>query len=225
MDNEHEEEEEEEEINLTNGQRASSLDSLDQTDLISTTSESLRFISGYHKWINTDDRIRVDKPIDYDHQNSNQTDIMLSNDDHNSIQQNTLSANDIDIIFKTHSENEEDEDNYENSLSHMDISLNHFDIQNQNNNDRLEQPFRDEKFSSILSNIYQTDKINRNSQTLEIEMDNGDNNSEKANEYSQHRNNHEESYRRNRQTNGASNNNNRDDGNRSNPNRNNNNSR
>ncbi|CAF2103321.1 unnamed protein product [Rotaria magnacalcarata] len=223
MDNEHEEEEEE--INLTNGQRASSLDSLDQTDLISTTSESLRFISGYHKWINTDDRIRVDKPIDYDHQNSNQTDIMLSNDDHNSIQQNTLSANDIDIIFKTHSENEEDEDNYENSLSHMDISLNHFDIQNQNNNDRLEQPFRDEKFSSILSNIYQTDKINRNSQTLEIEMDNGDNNSENANEYSQHRNNHEESYRRNRQTNGASNNNNRDDGNRSNPNRNNNNSR
>ncbi|CAF4960394.1 unnamed protein product, partial [Rotaria socialis] len=58
---------------------------------------------------------------------------MLSTDDHNSIQQNTLSANDIDIMFKTHSENEEDEDNYENSLSHMDISLNHFDVQNQNN--------------------------------------------------------------------------------------------
>ncbi|CAF5006822.1 unnamed protein product, partial [Rotaria socialis] len=135
----------------------------------------------------------------------------------------------IDIMFKTHSENEEDEDNYENSLSHMDISLNHFDVQNQNNDGRLEQSFRDETFSSILSNVYQTDKLNLNSQTLEIEMDNGDNNSEKTNEYSQHRNNHDESYRRNRQANGASNNdnntNNSDDGNRSNPNRNNNNSR
>lgn len=206
--------------------RASSIDSLEQTDLLSTPSESLRFINGHHKWVNIRDENRVDKTIDYDHQNTSQKDFMFTNDDHNSIQ-NTLSTNDIDIILKTHSENEEDEFNYENSLSHMDTSLNNFDVQHQNTADQMEHVFRDKKSSSILSSIYRAEKINRNPQTLEIEMDNGDTNSEKTNGYSQHRNNNNNdgSYRRNRQTNGSSNNNNSDGGNGSNPNRNNNNSR
>ncbi|CAF0885596.1 unnamed protein product [Rotaria sordida] len=225
MDNEHDDDEE---INLTNGLHASSIDSFEQYDIIPTTaSESLRFISGYHKWMNTNDKTTVDKINDYHHGNNNQIDFMVTNDDNNSIQQNTLSINDMDIILKNHSESEEEEEeDNEYSLSHMDISLDHFDVEHQINNDQLQQPIRNESFSSILSNISQTEKMNQNLETLEMDMENGDCNRKRTNGYSQHRNNNndDESYKRNNhQMNGSSNNNN--NGNGTNPNRNNNNSR
>lgn len=207
-----------------NVQRASSVDSLEQTDFVSTAAnESLRFISGYHKWININDKIRVDKIID-NHHNNHQIDFIIDNDD-NSNQQKTLLTNDIEIIIQTKSVNEEEEeDNDENNLSHMDISLNHFDVQLQVDNGQLQQVIR----YGVFSSIYQTDKINlfkinQSSQTSEMDMDNGDRHNGKTNGYSQHRNNKDESHRRNRRMNGSSNN--HGNGNGSNPNRNNNNAR
>ena len=180
-------------------QRSTSVDSLEQTDLTSTICESLHYVSGYHKWINTDDKIRVENY--HHHENTkNQIDFLINTDDENSIQQKTLSTN--------KSENEEEENNDDNSLSHMDISLNHFDVQLQVNNGQLEQATRYGVFSSILSNSDQPEKvfsfkINHSSQTPEMDMENGNHSNGRTNGYHQHRQNNDESHRRNRQMNGS----------------------
>lgn len=188
-------------------QHSSSIDSLEQHN------ETLHFISGCHKWIKSNDHIRVE--------NSH-----FFNDNNDLIYQKNFS-----IINKNKYEIEDDED-ISNS-SRTDSSLNHFDVQLQVNNGQLQRAIRYEVFSTLLSNDINKFKINQSSQTIEPEMD-MDNSDRKrngnSNGYSQqynNGNNNDGSYQRNRQTNGSSgfSGGGNADGNGSNPNRNNNNSR
>jgi hypothetical protein len=174
-------------------QRVSSIDSLEQTD-----GENLHFISGYHQWINTNENHRVEKLIDDHHP------INLTEDDDRSIELKTLSTNDTEKIYLRNKFSNEEED--EHSLSHMDIS---FDIQFQINHGQI-QPSNN--FSSNLDQISLL-KTNLCSYAPEMDMENGENHTERSNGYSRNNNNEKPERTTRRQTNGA------------NPNRNNNNSR
>lgn len=153
----------------------------------------------------------------------------MLNDNEDSIDQATYS-----IVNKNQADIDED-DNLT-SLSQMDVSLNHFDAQAQVNDGQLEQVVRYGVFSSLLTkdtNVIQTDK---DSQTIEPEVDmdswDGDRN---YNNYSRQSNgnsynNNDGSYQRSRRSNGfsdggAGGGSGNADGNGSNPNRNNNNGR
>ncbi|CAF1425246.1 unnamed protein product [Adineta steineri] len=252
MDNEREDDDE---MNITNVDRASSIDSLEQYDFVSTTtttttSDSLQLISGCHKWTHTNGNIRVEKAIDSYNQNNNHNQIEFiinhnDNDDehdNNTIQQKISSTNinnnnNIQIVLKNdyqdeEEEEEEEEDNDEYELTHMDISLNHFDVQLQVNNGQLQEAIRYGVFSSVLANDYESEKIslfkiNQHSQTMEMDMENGDSYNGRTNGYSHHSNNNtnnnDESYRRNNRSNDSPDS--YENGNGANPNRNNNNSR
>ena len=135
----------------------------------------------------------------------------------------------VSLINKNTYETENSDDDISIS-NHLDLSLNHFDVQLQVNNGQLEQAIRYGVFSSSQFNDLNIFKINQYSQTIEPEMDMDDRDGKRSgnfNSYSQsyYRNNDDGSYRRNRQTNGSSGNNGGSsaDGNGSNPNRNNNN--
>ncbi|CAF0899795.1 unnamed protein product [Adineta ricciae] len=217
------------EMNVLNVERTSSIDSLEQFDLISNSNESLQIIGGSHKWFNRNDNLRVEKFVDNYHPMNF---FVQTSDDSDSMVRKVLSTNDIEIIFKTEFETEEEDNNEESSLSHMDISLSHFDVQLQVTHGQLQPAVRYGVFSSILNpdNSYITSKIslfktNQSSQTTDMDMDNDENHHGKTNGYSQNRNynDNDESDRRNRRTNSSSNNN--GNGNGANPNRNNNNSR
>jgi hypothetical protein len=151
--------------------------------------------------MNTNESIHVDKLIDH------QIDFLVNNnnDEDYSIEQKPLSTNNPNQFS-----NEEEEE--ELSLSQMDISLTHFDVQLQVNQGQLQQAVRYGVFSSDLEKI-NLFKTNQSSQTTEMDMENGNHHKEKNNGYSQYRNNNnkEESMRNNRGS--------------ANPNRNNNNSR
>ncbi|UJR27996.1 hypothetical protein I4U23_009254 [Adineta vaga] len=214
------EREEDDEMNIPNIERASSIDSLEQFDLISSPNESLQLISGSHKWLNRNDNLRVDKFIDSYHP----IDFLIHSSDDN------------DSMYR-----KEENDSDESNLSHMDVSLNHFDVQLQVNHGHLQPATRYGVFSSILNNNYSIEKIslfktNQSSQTNEMDMDNDENHYGTTNGYTQHRNDNnnnnnnnddDESHRRYRRTNGSPNNHENGNGNENggNPNRNNNNSR
>ncbi|CAF3701794.1 unnamed protein product, partial [Rotaria sordida] len=191
MDNEREEDDE---IDLTVIQRTSSMDSLEQNE---SNNQNLRFVSGCHKWINTNNNnnnIRVEKSY------------IINNDNENLIDEKKFSI----INNKNKIENKDDE-NICNS-NQMDLALNHFDIQLQVNNGQLEQATRYGVFSSLLSKDLNLVKIDQYSQTIEPEMDvdtrNGNNNhySKQYNGNSNNNttNNNNGSYQRNYQTNGSS---------------------
>ncbi|CAF3415302.1 unnamed protein product [Rotaria sp. Silwood1] len=213
MDNEREEADE---IDLTIIQRTSSIDSLEQNE---SNIQNLRFISGCHKWINTNNNnnIRVEKSY------------MINNDTDDSIHDKTF------LIMNKNKNDIEDDANTCNT-NQMDVSLNHFDVQLQVNNGQHEQATRYGVFSSLLSKDLNLIKIDQYSQTIEPEMDMDDRNGNNNNNYyskqyngnnstNNNNNNDDGSYRRNHQTNGSSGNggNGNADGNGSNPNRNNNN--
>ncbi|CAF2412476.1 unnamed protein product [Rotaria sp. Silwood2] len=210
------EREEDDEIDLTIIQHTSSMDSLEQNE---SNIQNLRFISGCHKWINTNNNnnIRVEKSY------------MINNDNENLIHEKTFSINNKNI------NDIEDDENTCNS-NQTDLSLNHFDVQLQVTNGQLEQATRYGVFSSLLSKDLSLVKLDQYSQTIEPEMDmdnrdgnnnyytkqyngNGNENGNTNNNYNN--NNNDGSYRRNQQTNGSSGNG--GNGNGSNPNRNNNN--
>lgn len=162
---------------------ASSIDSLEQSE---SNFENLRFISGHHKWVNSNNNIRVENSSNFN----------------DAIYPKTFS-----IVHKNKYEIEEDED-----LSHSsrtNVSLNHFDVQLQVNNGQLQQIIRYGVFSSILPNDINTFKINQSSQTIEPEMDmeggngrrNGSSNFSSQQSNGNQNNNNDGGYRRNRQTN------------------------
>ena len=175
------------------------MDSLEQTD---SNRSSLLFVSGCRKWINTNDRIRVENTPTF----------------HESIDRQT-SSNPTKLSLDI----EEDEE-----ISSYSSSLNHFDVQLQVNNGQPQQAIRYEVFSSITPNEMNTFKTNQSSQTIEPEMDMDDNNDHRrsgnSREYQENQDDrHNGGHRRNQQSNGSSGSGGSADGNGSNPNRNNNN--
>ena len=184
-------------------QRASSIDSLEQSE---SHVENLRFISGCHKWINSNERIRVENSY-------------LFND--------SIHPDETFSIIQNKSLVETDDED-----SQTEFSLNHFDVQMQVNNGQLQQVIRYGVFSKRLPMDMNTFKSHQSSQTVqpEMDMDGGDNRRNgRSNNYSQQQNNSNgegEGYRRNQQSNGSSGNSGDSaDGDGSNPNRNNNNSK
>ncbi|CAF0923296.1 unnamed protein product [Adineta steineri] len=209
------ERDEDDEIDLTCVQRVTSNDSLEHNE---SNISNLRLISGYHKWTNINDNIRVEK----------------SNDNNNILNNNEelLNQNTSSIINKNIKYDIEDNTN----SSGIDLSLNHFDLQLQVNNGQLQQAIRYEVFSSISLKDLDILKLDQYSQTIEPEVDMEHGNERRNGNhkgYSQqyngnnNNNNNDNNNRRNRQTNGSSGNGGSGsaDGNGSNPNRNNNNSR
>lgn len=182
--------------------------------------KTLRCISSGHKWVNSND------------QNARVENARLFNDSDESIYQKNFS-----IIKRAKPDIEEDETIE--MLNQLDLSLNHYDVQLQVKNGKMEQAIRYGVFTSSSSSLslssssVNTFRINQYSQTIEPEMDmdgrngnyNGNsrqyngNNNNNNNSYNNNNNNDDGSYRRNRQSNGSSGNGN---GNGSNPNRNNN---
>jgi hypothetical protein len=228
----------------------SSMDSLEHADLISSTSDSLRCIIGFHNWMTTDDKIRVNNAIDY-HRTSEH--VMRSietckqhyddddNDTSDSLEHRTCSISDSLRINSINISNEEKIDDDELNSNHMDVSLTHFDVQLQVNHGQLEQATRYGVFSSSLCQTNLINKINRfqinhATQTLnmntDIDMDmntnmNNDDQQQrqKSNGYSKSNNGdaRDESFSRNHRRNNSSDNNNNE--NNSNHNRNNSNSK
>lgn len=133
--------------------RVSSVDSLEPTD-----GENLRFISGYHKWINTNSSVRVD--------NDRPVEIVSISDDDRSIVLKTLSTTNTEKIFVRHpltNEEEEEEEDY--SLTQMDISANQFEFDHR----------------SIHYEIFSSDFEKK---STEMEVDNGENQSDETNQQS-----------------------------------------
>ena len=123
-------------------------------------SDSLRFATGYRQWLSNDDKLRVDKlHDDSGHQRREQVTRLVRHDDEDSLQQKTLSTSDLAIITKTRSESEEEIDNDEYSLSHMDVSFNQVDLQLHMNHDQTPLTSRYQGFSSTLGYFYQTAKL------------------------------------------------------------------
>ena len=226
-------------------QRVSSVDSLDQTDLISSMSDSLRCLTSYHQWIHNDEKIRVEKVlVTDDHHRHMQMDSLASQDknddeDEDSFHPKTFSISDFICLKKakifttTNTEQEEEEEEEEidhdpDSLAPMDISYTHFNVQLQVNHGQLERATRSGIFSSSFFNPNLPKKINRfktnqSSQTMPMEYDGHEGNGN-SNGYSSTKNGHtrdDGSSRRDRQQHNHSSGN----SNGSNPNRNNNNSR
>lgn len=182
------------------------MDSLEQTD---SNRSALRFVSGCRKWINSNDRIRVENTPTF----------------HESIDRSTSSH---PTKFVPLDMDDEDEEISSYTRSDPCSSFNHFDVQLQVNNGQPQQAIRYEVFSSITPNEINTFKTNQSSQTIEPEMDMDDDQrrsggNSRANQDDQRRGGSGGGYRRSQQSNGSSGSGGSADGNGSNPNRNNNN--
>ena len=192
-------------------------------------SDSLRFATGYHQWISSDDKLRVDKlHDDSGHQRHEQVIRLVRNDDEDSLQQKTLSTSDLAIITKTRSESEEEIDNDEYSLSHMDVSFSQVDFQLYlNHNQTPLMRSRYQGFSSPLGNFYPTEKLklvkdHSAPHPPDMDMENGGDHRSKHNGHSQQQQQYNNGFSgSNQQSNGSSN----GHGNGYNPNRNDKNSR
>ena len=202
-------------------ERASSIDSLEQYDLISGPNENLHLIRGCHQWVNQNAHVRVNnyRPSDF---------LVGTPVGKDFIGRKAFATGGYELMLKANFDSEEEEDNDESHLSHMDVSLNHFDVQLQVNHGQLQHATRYGVFSSVLNNLYPTEKIslfktNQCSQTSEMDMDSGDGRHGRSSGYSQTRSTNDESQRRSRRDDKSSSN--YGGGNGANPNRNNNNSR
>jgi hypothetical protein len=205
------------------------MDSLEQTDVISSTSDSLRCVTGFQQWISPNDEIRVENVITHQHHQNKQVDFLVrptdDDDDDDSMQLKTLSMSDSMMIKQERVKNEEEIDYDEYSLSHMDISGTHFDVQLQVNDGLFEPVTRYGVFSSNdLREKITRFQTNHSSQTSEMDMDHGSGQRGRTAEHSNGNNRDDGFSRRDRRANESSGSNS-SGGNGSNPNRNNNNSR
>lgn len=141
------------EMNLTVVQRVSSVDSLEPTD-----GENLRFITGYHKWINTNSSVRVenDRPVE----------IVSISDDDQSILLKTLSTTNTEKVFIRNPITNEEEEDF--SYTQMDISANQYDFDHR----------------SIHYEIFSSDFEKKSSKSYEMEVDSGENHSDETNQQS-----------------------------------------
>lgn len=172
---------------------------------------TLRSITGVHKWNNSSGKIRVENAL---------------SPSERLVEKNRL----IDQKTPIEIEEVEEEEDESSSSSQTDISLQHFDVQLQVNHGRLQPATRYGVFTSILPTPHPTLKENQASQTVEpevdMEYDNDNRRNRNSNGYSQTNNNNNSNgggYRGNGQANGRGSGGGSGDGNGWNPNRNNNN--
>lgn len=204
------------------------MDSLEQTDVISSASDSLRLVTGFQQWISPNDEIRVENAIADQHHQTKQVDFLVRAtddvDDDDSMQLKTLSMSDSIMIKQERVKDEEEIDYDEYSLSHMDISVTHFDVQLQVNDGLSEPVTRYGVFSSTdLREKITRFQTNHSSQTSEMDMEQGSGHRGRTTEHSNGNNRDDGVSPRDRRANESSGSN--SSGNGSNPNRNNNNSR
>lgn len=147
-------------------QRASSLDSLEPID-----GENLRFISGCHKWINTNSSVRVDndhRPVEI---------ISVSDDEHSIVLKTLSTTTNTEKVFVRNPLTNEEEEDY--SQTQMDVSANQFDFDYRS--------IHYEMFSSDFEKKLSPIDLNRTSKSNEMEMDNGENHSDETNQQSQNK--------------------------------------
>ena len=155
-------------------QRVSSIDSLEQTDLVSSTSDSLRCLTSYHHWSPAEEKIRVGKVLNDRHHSKQVESLVIY---HDVVDEDGSHSKSFSTKFSKIFTEEEEIDHDADSLAPLDIPYTHFHVQLQVNYGQLEGAVRSGLFSSSFfspsptSNRIHRFKTNQSTQTSLIECD------------------------------------------------------